>query len=538
MVEGDRLKFIRSCESKRTRAGLSVSFSIIGENKSLFRDFGSVSNRITMNVTIFIIASILLLISVLVSKISDRFGIPVLLLFMVLGMLAGSDGPGGIYFDDPALAQMIGVTALVIILFSGGLSTEWQEIRPVLKEGLLLSTLGVFITAVIFGFFIFTFLDFSLLEALLVGAIVSSTDAAAVFSVLRSKGIHLKGRLKPLLELESGSNDPMAIFLTIGLIQWITQPTLAPASLVLLFLQQMMIGALLGYLMSQGMLYLINHVRLGYEGLYPVMVLALLFLTFGLTSVLGGSGFLAVYLAGVIMSNQDFVHRRSVSRFLDGLAWLMQIAMFLTLGLLVFPSRLLPILWIGLLTAGFLMFIARPVSIFLGLLPAAFNWREKTFLSWVGLRGAVPIILATFPLLAGIPKSDLIFNIVFFIVLTSVLLQGTSIPLAARWLKVDAPPETKRLYPIEYTPMEGLKSELEEMPIPEDSQVVGKAIVELGLPDDFLIILIAREKEFIIPSGGTTLQAGDTLLALSNSPSFDQVQFQISRKKHEPKPNE
>lgn len=480
-----------------------------------------------MNEYIFIIASLLILVSVLISKVSDRFGIPVLLLFLILGMLAGSDGPGGIYFDDPALAQTVGVIALVVILFSGGLDTRLEDIRPVLKEGILLSTLGILITAIAFGFFTAAILDFSIPEGLLVGAIVSSTDAAAVFSVLRSKGINLRGKLKPLLELESGSNDPMAIFLTIGLIQWITSPDTSVVDLILLFLKQMLFGGILGYVMSKGMLFCINRLRLGYEGLYPVMILSLLFLTFGITSLVGGSGFLAVYIAGVIMSNQDFVHRKSLSRFLDGLAWLMQIAMFLTLGLLVFPSRLVPILGIGLLAAGFLIFIARPVSIFLGLLPTSFNWREKSFLSWVGLRGAVPIILATFPLLAGLPNSDLIFNIVFFIVLTSVLLQGTSIPLVARWLKVDAPPETRRLYPIEYTPMEGLKSELKEMQLSAKSRVAGKAIVELGLPDDFLVILIARGSEFLIPSGGTILQAEDTLLVLSEEESFEKVKTEI-----------
>ncbi|HEU65331.1 MAG TPA: potassium/proton antiporter, partial [Chloroflexi bacterium] len=446
-----------------------------------------------MNEYILIGASILLLMSVLVSKISDRLGIPALLLFLILGMLAGSDGPGGIYFDDPALAQFVGVVALVLILFSGGLDTEWNRVRPVIKEGLILSTLGVFITALVVGLFASVLLGFSLVEGLLLGSIVSSTDAAAVFSVLRSKGISLKGQLKPLLELESGSNDPMAIFLTVGLIQLITQPDLSPVNLIGLFVLQMLVGAVLGYGMGRVMLFLVNRLKLGYEGLYPVLTLSLVFLTFGLTDAIGGSGFLAVYLAGIVLGHHDCIHKRSLLRFHDGLAWLMQIAMFLTLGLLVFPSRLVPIIGIGLLIAGCLMFVARPVSIFVGLLSSALNWREKTFMSWVGLRGAVPIILATFPLLARIPQAELIFNVIFFIVLTSVLLQGTSIPLIARWLRVDAPAISKRLYPIEYTPMGGLKSELKELPVPSNSHMAGKAIVELGLPADFLVILIARD---------------------------------------------
>lgn len=486
-----------------------------------------------MNEYILIGTSILLLISVLVSKISDRFGIPALLLFLILGMLAGSDGPGGIYFDDPALAQFVGVIALVLILFSGGLSTEWNQVRPVTKEGLLLSTLGVFITALVVGLFAGVLLGLSLVEGLLLGSIVSSTDAAAVFSVLRSKGISLKGKLKPLLELESGSNDPMAIFLTIGLIQLIAQPDLSPLNLIGLFIQQMLVGAVLGYGLGRAMLFLVNRLKLGYEGLYPVLTLSLVFLTFGLTDVIGGSGFLAVYLAGIVLGHHDFIHKRSLLRFHDGLAWIMQIAMFLTLGLLVFPSRLVPIIGIGLLVAGCLMFIARPVSVFIGLLPSALDWREKTFISWVGLRGAAPIILATFPLLARLEQADLIFNVIFFVVLTSVLLQGTSIPLVARWLGVDAPAIPKRVYPIEYTPMGGLKSELKELPIPFGSDIAGKAIVELRLPSDFLVILVARDNDFVLPSGGTVLQGGDTLLVLSDKESLEEVmtKFDLSESK-------
>lgn len=481
-----------------------------------------------MNESILIGASILLLLSVLVSKVSDRFGIPALLLFLILGMLAGSDGLGGIYFDDPALAQSIGVIALILILFSGGLDTEWNGIRPVVKEGLLLSTFGVFITALIVGFFASVLLGWSLVEGLLLGSIVSSTDAAAVFSVLRSKGIGLKNQLKPLLELESGSNDPMAIFLTVGLIRLITQPNLPSVNLIGFFILQMLAGAVLGYGMGRVMPFLINRLKLGYEGLYPVLTLSLVLLTFGLTTAMGGSGFLAVYLAGIVMARHHFIHKRSLVRFHDGLAWLMQIAMFLTLGLLVFPSRLVPIVGIGLLIAGCLMFIARPVSVFVCLLPSALNWREKTFISWVGLRGAVPIILATFPLLARVPQADLIFNVIFFVVLTSVLLQGTSISRMARWLRVDTPAIPKRVYPIESAPISGLKSELKELTIPPNSHMAGKAIVELGLPADFLVILIARGDDFILPSGGTVLQGNDALLVLTDEESFDIVQAKLN----------
>ena len=476
-------------------------------------------------------AAVLLLVSVLASKISDRFGVPALLLFLILGMLAGSDGPGGIYFDDPAIAQSIGIVALILILFSGGLDTQWSSVRPVTKEAALLATFGVLGTALITGLVAQAVLGLPLKEGLLLGAIVSSTDAAAVFSVLRSKGISLKGRLKPLLELESGSNDPMAVLLTVGLIELILQPSLSPGFLVGFFLRQMLIGAVMGYATGRVMLFVVNRLRLGNEGLYPVLTLSLALLAFGLTDRMGGSGFLAVYVAGIVLGNNDFIHKRSLLRFHDGMAWIMQIVMFLALGLLVFPSRIVPVAGAGLAIAACLVFLARPISVFVTLLPSRLSWREKAFISWVGLRGAVPVILATYPLLAGIPQAELLFNAVFFVVLTSVLLQGTSLPLVARWLKVEAPALPKRVYPIEYTRMSGLRSELEELPVPPHSQVAGRAIVDLGLPDAFLIILVARDNDFLVPSGGTVLQAGDILLALSDKESLAHVQAKLSARK-------
>lgn len=471
--------------------------------------------------------ALLLLLSVLASKISDRFGIPALLLFLAIGMLAGSDGPGGIYFDNALVAQFVGVLALAFILFSGGLDTRVDSVRPVLKYGLTLSTSGVFLTALVVGIFAKLLLGFSLLEGLLLGAIVSSTDAAAVFSILRSKNVHLKGQLKPLLELESGSNDPMAVFLTISLVQLLTQPNTSLNNLLLSFALQMPLGALAGYLMGKATLFLVNRLKLGYEGLYPVLTLSLVVLTYGLTTVAGGNGFLAVYLAGIIVGNKDFIHKRSLLRFHDGLAWLMQIAMFLTLGLLVFPSRLVPVMGLGMLIAACLIFIARPVSIFISLLFGALSLREKLFVSWVGLRGAVPIVLATFPLLAKVPQAELMFNVVFFVVLTSVLLQGTTITPVAKWLRLDAPMPRRRFYPLEYTAIGSIKAELKELAVPPTSPAAGKTIVELGLPAGFLIVLIDRDGEFILPGGGTTLLAHDRLLVLAEKETFEQVRAQI-----------
>jgi len=361
-------------------------------------------------------------------------------------------------------------------------------------------------------------------------AIVSSTDAAAVFSILRSRGISLKGNLKALLEFESGSNDPMAVFLTIGMVQILTQQGESFLSIVQLFILQMSLGLVIGYIMGKCILYLVNRLKLGYEGLYPVLTLALALLTYSVSNVLGGNGFLAVYLAGIIAGNSNFIHKRSLLQFHDGLAWLMQIAMFLTLGLLVFPSHLVPVMGLGLLIAICLIFVARPVAVFLSLLPSSFTLRERLFISWVGLRGAVPIILATFPLIAKVHQSELIFNVVFFVVLASVLLQGTSIRFMANSLGVDVPLPQQRIYPIEFNPESGFKSELNELIIPSGSKVIGKKLVDLKLPPGGLIVLIVRGSEYILPSGATALSDGDVLLILAEKDVFVKIVAEISTK--------
>lgn len=461
-------------------------------------------------------AAVLLLLSIVASKASGRLGVPSLLLFLIVGMLAGSDGPGGIHFDDPSLTQLIGVVALSFILFAGGLDTNWGSVRPVLWQGVALSTVGVFITAVLVGWFAASILDFSLLEGLLLGAIISSTDAAAVFAVLRSKKVSLKGPLKPLLELESGSNDPMAVLLTIAFISMLTRQDISFAALIPMGALQLALGAALGYVIGRGMIALTNNIKLEYDGLYPVLSLSFVLLTYGLTAALKGNGFLAVYIAGLVMGHRKFIHKRSLLRFHDGLAWLMQIAMFLTLGLLVFPSRLIHVISAGLLISAFLMLAARPLGVFLTLLPFRMGVREKTMVSWVGLRGAVPIILATFPLLAGIPKADMIFNIVFFIVLTSALLQGTTIPWVARRLGLDAPLSSVPAAPIECEPTGTMRCDLAEVKVSRVSTVAGKQLVEIKLPEGALIVLIGRGNEFFVPGGGTVIEPGDRLLLLAD----------------------
>jgi cell volume regulation protein A len=474
--------------------------------------------------TILVVVAALLIASVIASKASGRLGVPALLLFLLVGMLAGSEGPGGIPFDDPWIAQSIGVVALALILFSGGLDTDWGDVRPALWKGLSLSTLGVLLTAVLVGGFAMLVLDVTWLEGLLLGTVVSSTDAAAVFSVLRSKGINLRGQIAQTLELESGSNDPMAVFLTIALTGLLVNPDASIFGLLPMFVLQMVLGAVVGYGSGKSMIWIVNRSHLEYEGLYPALTLALMLFTYGATAALGGNGFLAVYLAGLVMGNSDFVHKRSLMRFHDGLAWLMQIAMFLALGLLVFPSRLVPVAGAGVLIALFLMLVARPISVFISLLWADMDLREKSMVAWVGLRGAVPIVLATFPMLAGLPRAQLLFDLVFFIVLTSVLLQGTSLPWVAHWLGVEAPTPSQYHYPLEYVPDISMNSHLVEVPIPSSSPILGRSIVEIGLPKGALIVLIHREGDSIVPNGGTVLQPEDRLLVLADGESIAQVE--------------
>jgi cell volume regulation protein A len=465
--------------------------------------------------TIALVASVLLIISIVASKASERLGVPALLAFVGIGMLAGSEGPGGIPFSDPWLAQAVGVLALALILFSGGVDTDWHFVRPALLPGATLATAGVVVSAAVLGTLVHLILAMPLLQGLLLGAIVSSTDAAAVFAVLRARNVGLQARLKSLLELESGSNDPMAVFLTTAMIQTLTEPSSTVGSIVVGFLVQMIIGAGAGYLLGRGTVVLVNHLRLQYEGLYPVLTLALALLTYGATAWLGGNGFLAVYVAGLVVGNSDFIHKRSLIRFHDGLAWLMQIAMFLVLGLLAFPSHLVAVTVSGLITAALLMLVARPVSVFLVLALFAMSLREKTMVAWVGLRGAVPIVLATFPLLAGVPDAHVLFDLVFFVVLTSVLLQGTSIPAVARWLGVDAP-IAEREHELPVTLTGSPRGRLEEIPVVPRSRAIGRRILELGVPRGSLVVLLRRGDEVLIPDGGTALQEGDRVVVLAD----------------------
>lgn len=474
---------------------------------------------------VLLLGSLLLFISIIASKTSFKLGIPTLVLFLIVGMLAGSDGPGGIYFNDPATAQFLGVVALNFILFSGGLETKLESVKPVWKDGISLATVGVLVTALLVGVFASWLLGFTLTEGLLLGAVVSSTDAAAVFSILRQRSVGLKGNIRPLLEFESGSNDPMAYFLTVSLIGLVQQPDSSVVNLIPKFFIGMAIGGVCGYIFGRAMTLVVNRIKLEVDGLYPVLILAMVFFTFSFTDTIQGNGFLAVYVSAITLGNSNFIHKKSLIRFYDGQAWLMQIVMFLALGLLVFPRQMVPLIPQGLLITAFLMFIARPIAVFISLARAQdLNWRKKLFISWVGLRGAAPIVFATYPMLAGVHYAGTIFNLVFFISATSVLLQGTTLPIIAKWLHVSVPEKLKRKFPLDIELKEDLKTTLVEVDVAMNSPAIGKPVVDLNLPKSAMIVLIHRNGKYLTATGETVIEGADHLLVLTDKKSQDWIQ--------------
>lgn len=463
---------------------------------------------------IILISSLLLLAGVLASKTAGKTGIPMLLIFLGVGMLAGSDGIGGIRFDNPAIAQFLGTISLTYILYSGGIDTKWPSIKPVLWQGVSLSTIGVLLTSFSLGGFVYLISGLTFLESLLLGSIVSSTDAAAVFSILRAKSIGLKGHLRPLLELESGSNDPMAYFLTVSVLGLITLETGSVWEIIPVFLVQMIVGSLLGWLFGRMTVLLINKIKLDFEGLYPVMLLALVLITYTVVDLLKGNGFLAVYISAITVGNANLAHKKSLMKFFDGIAWLMQVIMFITLGLLVFPKQLLPVSGIAILAALFLIFVARPLGVFISLSFFKFKLREKAFISWVGLRGAVPIVFATLPLIKGIEMASTLFHIVFFIVLTSVAIQATTLPLAAKLLHLSLPASLKKRSMLDIELSDDFKNAILEIQLPKNSSINGKKILELGFPSTSLIVLVKRKGKFITPNGQTELENEDELMIM------------------------
>ena len=470
---------------------------------------------------ILLIGSILLFVSIVISKTGSRFGIPTLLLFLFVGMLFGSDGLG-IQFHNMKEAQFIGMTALIVILFSGGMETKIEEIKPVWKPGAVLSTLGVLLTALLTGLFIWFISGMSwsnislpLTTSLLLAATMSSTDSASVFAILRSQKMNLKHNLRPMLELESGSNDPMAYMLTIALIQLIQNTGGGPWGVLFAFCIQFIVGLLIGFLMGQVIVFFVNKLNIGNQSLYPILVLALAFFTFSITDALHGNGYLAVYITGIIVGNKKIMFRREIARFVDGFNWLFQIILFITLGLLINPGELIDVAVVGLLISLFMLFFGRPISVMLCLLPfRKIPLNAKHLVSWVGLRGAVPIIFATYPVIAGIEGSNVIFNIVFFITLVSLIVQGSSIPIVARFLNLSTPlEETGNAFGVELP--DELDTDLSDLLITSEILEKGNTLREMNLPKGTLVMMVKRDDQFLIPDGKLELHEGDKLLLIS-----------------------
>ena len=465
---------------------------------------------------VIIVASVLLFVSVFASKTAIRTGLPKLALFLLIGMLAGSDGIGNISFDNYNSAQFLGIIALCFILYSGGLDTRFNQIKPIARQGVVLATLGVLLTAIGLGAFVHWVTDFGWLESLLLGSIVSSTDAAAVFAVFKSRNTGLKRNLRPLLELESGSNDPMAYFLVVTFISLIKHPETSIWAMIPIFVKGMTFGIAMGFLIGKLTVRVINRINLSVEGLYPVLTIAMMLFSYSFTELIGGNGFLAIYISGLIVGNSNFIHKRSLLKFYDGFSWLMQIAMFLILGLFVFPSQMAPIVGIGLLISVFLMLVVRPLAMTLCLLPFKMRLKDTTFVSWVGLKGAVPIIFATYPMVEKIPNADVIFHIVFFITLTSLLLQGTTLFTTAKWLNLAIPEEKTKKTLLEID-SDSIKSVLEEIVVNPDFRCVNQAIVDLQLPQTALVVMIERDDKYFTPNGSTIIEANDRLTILADS---------------------
>lgn len=475
--------------------------------------------------TVLLFMSVLIFISILVGRIGNKLGIPALLLFLGVGMLFGSDG-FGIRFDNMEMAEAIGTVALCIILFSGGMSTKFKEIKPIIGQGITLATIGVLLTAGITGVFAWWLsgllvpsMGITLLTALLLASVMSSTDSAAVFAIL-GENSNLKNNLKPTLEFESGSNDPMAYMLTITFIDLIKvggHPDIP--HVIFTIVTQLVIGAAAGFVIGKIGVKLLNRIRINNEVYYPIIVLTICIFIFSSTYFVNGNGYLAVYIGGLIVGNSKFVTKRTTFKLFDAIAWLSQMVMFLTLGLLVNPKELFPVAVPALIIGLFMIFVARPLSVFISLFPfRKVTFKDKVFISWVGLRGAVPIIFAILPFTAGIPHAGFIFNIVFFITLLSVLLQGTLLTKVAGWLKLLNPTMPKRnLSDFDVDLPEEIGSLSTEIVVNDFAVKDGNKLMEMPLPDDALVVLVKRGTNYFIPKGKTELHVGDKLLIMMNN---------------------
>jgi len=473
--------------------------------------------------TLVLSAALLLFGSILISAASSRIGAPVLLVFLILGMLAGEEGPGNIRFHNFQLAYVIGTVALAIILLDGGLRTRFETFRVGLWPALSLATFGVVITSAIVGVFTAWLLDLDLLQGLLVGAIVGSTDAAAVFSLLHGRGMNLEQRVGVTLEIESGTNDPMAIFLTIILIAALsTGDSIFELGSVIYFIQQMGLGAIAGFLGGKILVYLVNRVILP-SGIYPLLVTTGGLTVYALTNSIDGSGFLAIYITGLILGNSRLHSSQNILRVHDGLAWLSQISMFLILGLLVTPSALLILAPAALLIALVLIFVARPLAVVICLAPFRFSWKEQAYISWVGLRGAVPIILALFPLLAGLENAYTYFNIAFFVVLVSLLVQGWSVAPTARLLKLGIPKAPEPVMQMDTAIPGHPECDILVYRLAENSALQDRSPAQIALPGSARITAIIRDGKIFDPADVTRLQAGDYVHIIVESEEVDHL---------------
>jgi cell volume regulation protein A len=472
---------------------------------------------------LLLLCSVLIFAAVLVTKVGSRYGVPSLLLFLLLGMVAGEDVLG-VRFDDFKLAESIGHFAMTIILFTAGLETSIHETRPVLRQGMLLSTVGVLLTVLFTGLFIWlvfgTILSAPLFGCFLLAAVMGSTDSASVFSVLRGKKLHLRENLGPMLELESGSNDPMAYMLTIILIQLVTDSrsaasagTLLINSIGLLFLQ-IVVGVAVGFGVGFAARWLLGRLRLAGSALYSILILSVGFFANGIASLLMGNGLLALYIAAIIIGNRtDLPHRKEILNFFDGMTWLMQLVMFLMLGLLARPSRMLPMLLPAILIGLFMMFVARPASVFLCLMPFRDqSVRAKTFASWVGLKGAGPILFAVCPVIAGLEGANDMFNTVFIITLFSLLLQGMTLSPVARMLRLSYDEDPKaETFGMEIPEEMGL---LRDHTVTEEDLKMGSTLRELGLPHGIRVMMVRRGDTYLVPHGSMPLEVGDRLVII------------------------
>lgn len=473
---------------------------------------------------ILLIGAILIFCAIMISKTGYRFGIPTLLLFLLVGMGFGTDGLG-LEFDSAADAQFIGMIALSIILFTGGMDTKLRDIKPVMAQGMILSTVGVLLTTLLTGGFIFWLSGYSdmniempVLTCLLLAATMSSTDSASVFNLLRSQKMNLKENLKPMLELESGSNDPMAYMLTIALIQVIASGSGFNMGLLAKdLLVQFFVGGVTGYAFGRFAVWLINKVNLSNSSLYPILLLSLVFITFTITDMLHGNGYLAVYILGVVVGNARLMFRKEINTFMNGLTWFGQIVMFLSLGLLVNPHEMLEVSISAMLIGLFMIFVARPLTVGLCLLPfRQMTFKAKCFVSWVGLRGAVPIIFATYPVVSQIPGSQIIFNIVFFITLLSLIFQGMTIAPVAKWLNLDLPQEKEgNDFGVEIP--EEIDSQLTDVTLTAEMLENGNRLMDMNISKGTLVMLVKRGSEFMIPNGRMELKVGDKLLYISEN---------------------